>query len=169
MITDEIPYPPATWTPDWVMYLMVLSSGIFGRLRERVGPGGYKVAWPSVMYDEEVDPDEALTPFEKLRSASEAAVYVRPDPDEVDLAVIVSRWPSQFLLHSGNTSAIARWAEKRSQGHAGNLGIMIVEAEAKVIADCLNDRRVVVMDVPSGMRSRRDSVDIPFYDETFGW
>lgn len=167
---EEILHPPATWTADWVMYLMVLAAGIVGRERQRVGPRGFSVAWPQYTYTaDEVEGwgtrsqlvGEALTPEQDRRfnSASQAVTYAPPDKDEVWLASQVLQWPMRYLNAEGSQRvAITRWAARRAKGSAGELGIVMVEAEARKIAAGLIGDCILVFDVPARLRDERDSM-----------
>jgi hypothetical protein len=175
----DVPFPPSTWTADWVMYLMVLAAEIVGRERHSVGPRGFAVAWPQHTYtDDEVAgwnsrsqiEGEALTPGQDRRfnSASNAVTYTLPDKDEVWLASQVLYWPVKYLGGDDvGGVAITRWASGRARGHAGSRGIVMVEAEAQKISQGLHRDRVLVFDVPMRLRDQRDSVRADFEPRYF--
>lgn len=168
----DIPDPPPSWTMDWVMYLTVLGAQIFSRLRDRVGPKGYAVAWPQHNYtwedqlgweSENVDGSRE---GDNRRTVLDSVIYVPPDPDELELATTVSTWPARYLGVTGEkVCAITRWAGRRAHGGEGDIGIAMVEAEALKIAAGLRRDCMPVRDVPSALRAKRNQIYAPFEDD----
>jgi hypothetical protein len=165
----EVYEVPDIWTPEHVLHRMVLAYEVLARLHERTGPQQFKVAWPEIVHDAEdrlslvsshivMDMDsgdyreETMDERDHRLSADVINEWERnnpPTPREMTLMNEAFGWPGRYLL---KPIFITRWAARRAKGghdNASEVGMAMIQAEAKSICQGLRRDRVEIL--PEGI------------------